>query len=209
LLFAALAFAPSPGRAFDLALVSLRQRAGSLIVDVRLSEPLPARIRESLSRAMPATLVFHAELWRERIGWFDRLEGGSDVTMRLRYDPACDDYRLERRGAPAIAAPTVDSLEIALSRPFALTVAEMEALDPGRRYYVAVAATLKPVSIEDAEEIDEVIFPDAGARQGPGLGLITGVPRAIFDAVRNIAGLGDQRARAMSETFGTANLRER
>lgn len=199
---------PPSARALDLALGFPRAIGGDAVVDVRLTEPFSGRIRESLSRAMPATLLIHVELWRARSGWFDRLETGYDVLVRLRYNVAEHDYRLERRGMPVVAAPSLDSLEGVLERPFVLPVARRETLLPGKRYYVVVGVTMRPVSIEDAEEIDDVIFPDATDR-GPGLGIITGVPRAIFDAMRNIAGLGDLRARALSQTFRIEDLKAR
>jgi len=199
---------PPSAAALDLALGFPRGIGADAVVDVRLTEPFSGRIRESLARAMPATLLIHVELWRARSGWFDRLETGYDVLVRLRYNVAEHDYRLERRGMPVVAAPSLDSLEGVLERPFALPVARLETLQPGKRYYVVVGVTMRPVSIEDAEEIDDVIFPDATDR-GPGLGIITGVPRAIFDAVRNIAGLGDLRARALSQTFRVEDLKAR
>jgi len=199
---------PDAAGALELSLGFPRANGGEVLVDARLSRPFSNRIRESLSRAMPATLLLHVELWRARTGWFDRLENSYDVLVRLHYDVAYDDYRIERRGMPSVAAASLDSLESALERPFTLPVGRVEKLQPGRRYYVVVGVTLRPVSIEDAEEIDDVIFPEASDRN-PGLGIITGVPRAIFDAVRNIAGLGDLRTRALSQTFTVPDLRER
>jgi hypothetical protein len=199
---------PPSAAALDLALGFPRAIGADGVVDVRLTAPFSGRIRESLSRAMPATLLIHVELWRARSGWFDRLETGYDVLVRLRYNVAEHDYRMERRGMPVVAAPSLDSLEGLLERPFTLPVTRLETLQHGKRYYVVVGVTMRPVSIEDAEEIDDVIFPDATDR-GPGLGIITGVPRAIFDAVRNIAGLGDLRARALSQTFRVEDLRAR
>jgi hypothetical protein len=194
--------------ALDLTLGFPRAVNGDGVVDVRLSDPFSGRIRESLSRAMPATLLIHVELWRARSGWFDRLETGYDVLVRMRYNVAEHDYRMERRGMPVVAAPSLDSLESVLEQPFVLPVGRLESLQPGKRYYLVVAVTMRPVSIEDAEEIDDVIFPEA-SKGGPGLGIITGVPRAIFDAMRNIAGLGDLRARGLSQTFTLADLKRR
>jgi hypothetical protein len=202
-----LALAPSPAHALDLALGEPRARGGNVVVDVRVSEPFSARTEESLSRAMPATLELHAELWRHRSGWFDRLESGFDVFMRVRYDVARADYRVERAGIVPIVAPSLDSLEALLSHPFALPLARVDRLRAGRRYYAVVSVTLRPMSIEDVEEIDNVIFPEpAESRRGPGLGIITGLPVALFDAVRNLAGLGDQRARAISGDFVAEDL---
>ena len=42
-------------------------------------------------------------------------------------------------------------------------------------------------------------------RRSP-LGVLTAVPRSLFDAVRNFAGLGDQKARAISDDFRLQEL---
>ena len=39
-----------------------------------------------------------------------------------------------------------------------------------------------------------------------GFGVITELPRSLFDAVRNFAGFGDRRARASSDEFELRDL---
>ena len=41
---------------------------------------------------------------------------------------------------------------------------------------------------------------------GSGLGVITELPRALFDTVRNFAGFGDRRTRATSRDFELRDL---
>ena len=38
-------------------------------------------------------------------------------------------------------------------------------------------------------------------KRNAGWGVLTALPRSVFDAVRNFAGLGDQRARAITPDF--------
>ena len=96
---------------------------------------------------------------------------------------------------------SLDSVEIALSRPIALRVGRVGDLDPGARYYVVVTATLKPLSVEDVEEIEGWLSGEVKTTGGKGFGVITELPRSVFDAVRNFVGFGDQKARAMSPDF--------
>ena len=88
-----------PAAAMDLALAPPRERAGRVVIEARPAQVFDDRIRESLARGMPATLELHAELWRDRRGWFDRLEGATDASVRIRYEVWSDSYRLERIGA--------------------------------------------------------------------------------------------------------------
>jgi hypothetical protein len=43
-------------------------------------------------------------------------------------------------------------------------------------------------------------------KRGAGFGIITELPRSVFDAVRNFVGFGDQKARAISSDFELRTL---
>jgi DNA primase len=192
--------------ALEVEVISMREHEGHLWTDVRLSGLFAPRVAESLSRGMPATLRMHTELWRRRRGWFDRLETSFDAEVRIRYDVWSRAYQLERRGAPAVGVATLDSVEAALQRPVALRVGRVGDLEPGARYYVIVTATLKPLSVEDVEEIEGWLSGEVKTTGGKGFGVITELPRSVFDAVRNFVGFGDQKARAISPDFELREL---
>lgn len=192
--------------ALDVGVISMREQAGHVWTDVRLTGLFAPRVAESLSRGMPATLRLHTELWRRRRGWFDRLETSFDAEVRIRYDVWSRTYQLERRGAPTTGVATLDSVEAALERPIALRVGRVGDLDPAARYYVIVTATLKPLSVEDVEEIEGWLSGEVKTTGGKGFGVITELPRSVFDAVRNFTGFGDQKARAISPDFELGEL---
>jgi len=187
--------------ALQVEVLATREQGGHVWTDVRLAELFAPRVAESLSRGMPATLRLHTELWRHRRGWFDRLENSFDAEVRIRYDVWSRAYQLERRGMPVFGVASLDSVEAALSRPVALRVGRVGDLDPGASYYVIVTATLKPLSVEDVEEIEGWLSGEVKTTGGKGFGVITELPRSLFDAVRNFVGFGDQKARAISPDF--------
>ena len=204
-LLLALTGAPA-ARALEVTAQPPRERSGYVWVDVRLGDLFPPRVEGSLSRGMPATLSLHAELWRKRTGWFDRLESAFDAELRLRYDFRNAAYRLERRGAQPLVVPGLDSVRAVLSRPLGLPVGRVGPLLPGQRYYVAVLATLKPLSLEDAAEVEGWLSGEVGGRRDEPFGFLTGLPRSLFDAARNFAGFGDEQARANSADFELKDL---
>ena len=183
-----------------------RDATGHVTVTFRLDDPLEDRVEQSLGRGMPVTLFLHAELWRKRTGWFDRVERSVDATVRLRYDAWDRGWLIERPGLPAIAVSSVDSLEHALSRPLALTFPGSERLSPTAPCFVVLSATVKPLSVEDVEEVEGWL---SGEVRGPAGGGITALPRSLFDAVRNFAGLGDSRVRIVSPDFTPGSLPKR
>ena len=199
--------AAAPAGALEFASVTPSVNAsGRIGVTFRLADPLEDRVEESLSRGMPATLLLHAELWRRRTGWFGRVERSVDATVRLRYDVWQHAWTLERAAASPYAVQSVDSLETALSRPIALSFPGSERIATGARCFVVLSATVKPLTVEDVEEVEGWLSGEVQGQRDAGFGAITALPRSLFDAVRNFAGLGDSRARAVSEDFTPAAL---
>ena len=184
--------------ALDLALGAPRARDGYVWVDVRLEDPLAPRIAQSLTRGMPATLELHAELWRRRAGWFHHFQSSFDASVRMRYEVWNESFRLERAGDAPLVVGSLDSLRAVLMRPIALPVERIPALQAGRRYYVVVSATLRPLTVEDIQEVEGWLGGEVDEQRHSGFGVITALPRSVFDAVRNFAGFGDQKARAIS-----------
>ena len=195
-----------PARALDLMIARPSERDGRVVVEARPSEVLNSRIRESLARGMPATLMLHAELWRDRRGWFDRLESSADALVRIRYEVWSDTYLLERFGADPIMVGSVDSVATVLQRPWVMAVGRVGDLTAGSRYYVVLTATLRPLTVEDLEEVEGWLSGEVGSGRKSGFGVVTEIPRSVFDAVRNVSGFGDQKARATSVTFQLRDL---
>lgn len=198
---AALATAAPRAAAIGLELSAPREAQGYVWVDARLDHLFDARVSESLSRGMPATLVLDAELWRRRTAWFDRLENSFGASVRVRYDVWTESFLVERTGLPALSIPTLDSLQVVLSRPLALPVARVGQLQVRQRYYVSVAATLKPLSVEDVREVEGWLSGEVEDKRRSGFGVITALPQSVFDAVRNFSGFGDQRVRTQTGDF--------
>ena len=199
---------PGPGRVFALEVVmeSPRERNGFVLVEARPTQVFDARITESLARGMPATLQIHAELWRQRRGWFDRLEHSVDVSVRIRYEVWSDTYLLERIGAAPIAVGSADSVAGVLERPWVLAVGRVGQLVPKGHYYVVLSATLRPLTVEDLAEVEGWLSGEVGSRRHGGFGVVTEIPRTLFDTVRNVAGFGDQHARTVSGEFRLRDL---
>ena len=199
-------FSPRASLAIELTVDPARERDGLVVMTVHPDQVFAPRIAESVSRGMPATLQLHAELWRQRRGWFDRLENSVDASVRMRYDVWSDTYLVERIGVEPIVVGSVDSVAKVLERPWVLAVGRVGQLAPRTRYYVVISATLRPLTVEDLAEVEGWLSGEVGTRRHTGFGVVTEIPRTLFDTVRNVAGLGDQRARVVSAQFGLRDL---
>ena len=200
-----LAFA-ARAQALEIEIGAPRLRGDSVWIDVHLQRPLEKRIQQSLARGMPATLQLRAELWHRRRGWFDRLVENVDAELRIRYEVYNRTYRIERRGAPPVRFGNIDSLDLALRRPFSLPAGRIRSQSRTSTHFIVVTAVLRPLSVEDVAEVESWLSGEVQTRRS-GFGLITQVPRALFDTVRNFAGFGDARARAISGDFSVDEAR--
>ncbi|HUK63790.1 MAG TPA: DUF4390 domain-containing protein [Dongiaceae bacterium] len=184
--------------AFQVSLMAPHARGEWAVVDARLDDLFEDRVVQSLERGMPATIQVHAELWRRRGLWFDALVNTFDASVRVRYGTWDESYHVERQGGPPLRFATLDSAETYLERPWALPVGRLAALSAGARHYVVVTVTLKPLTAEDVREVEGWM---SGEPVGDHGGDVTDLPRGVFDALRNVSGFGDRRARAVSEDF--------
>jgi hypothetical protein len=200
--------AASAAAALEIHISPARLQGGTVWVDAWLADLFAPRVEQSLGRGMPATLIVRAELWRRRTAWFDRLSGSFDAAVKIRYDVWSRAYRLERPGAATVVASTLDSLRLVLSEPMAFPLARIETLPAKGRYYVAVFVTLKPLTVEDVEEGEGWLAGEAVNKRDAGVGVVTAIPHSVFDAVRNFAGFGDERTRALGEEFELGDLSE-
>ena len=126
--------------------------------------------------------------------------------MRIRYDVWSEQYRIERPGAEPVLVPSLDAADALLSHPWALPVGRIGQLNPEGAYYVAVSAVLKPLSVEDVKEVEGWLSGEVQSERKAGIGVVTELPRALFDAVRNFAGFGDRRVRASTMDFALSDL---
>ena len=202
----ALLLLPCAAWALEVAVSAPHEKSGYVYCDVQISQPFEARVRESLERGMPATLAVHAELWRRRHGWFDRLESTYEAGVRIRYDVWSEQYRIERPGVDPVLVASLDEADAMLSRPWSLPVGRIGQLQPNATYYIAVSTVLKPLSVEDVKEVEGWLSGEVESQRKAGLGVVTELPKALFDAVRNFAGFGDRRVRASSLDFSLPDL---
>jgi hypothetical protein len=203
---AGLTLATGLARAMELTLARPRERDGRVLIEARPASVLNSRIAESLGRGMPATLQLHAELWRDRRGWFDRMESSADAAVRIRYDVWEDHFLIERIGAEPIVVGSVDSVAAVLQRPWVMSVARIGQLNATSRYYVVLVGTLRPLTLEDLQEVEGWLSGEVGSGRKSGVSVLAEIPLSLFEAVRNVAGFGDQKARAISDGFTLTDL---
>src|SRR5678810_1105924 len=110
-----------------------------------------------LMQGMPATVTYELGVWKRRPLWFDKLVLALKSEHRIVYSSWERAFRLRSgaaRGKPTLV-PTLDSLEAVLFSERHLALAAVGSLEPDARYYVSLRVTIRPLSAEDLDEVED------------------------------------------------------
>src|SRR5437870_5967527 len=91
----------------------------------------------------------------------------------------------------------MEALDALLFGERALPLTTLAALEPEGRCYVSVRVTIRPLSAEDLDEVEDWLSGEVKNPEGPE----RGVPGYLLGIAVNISGLGDRTALAKSEWF--------
>ena len=182
---------------------------GFPLVEFELLGPFEGVYADAMQSGLPTTLTYTIEVWRQRGGWWDKLEEAYEREFRLFRDLLNDEYvvltpRTTRRFS------TLDSLSASVCRfqrgvengplylPRELFVAD-------REYYVVVVATLAPLTVEDLNELDAWVR--GTLRGGPeDSGGISGLSRTMGGILMSMTGFGDQRVKGRTRDFRLGDI---
>jgi hypothetical protein len=197
---------PREANALELTNVGVGERQGYVAVSFRMEKVLSNRIKGTLERGMPATVIVSLDVWRHRGGWFDELVENRAIMMRFYRDAWSDEYRLARHLEPEIELPDIGSVERELTRPMRIGVTRVANLSPDERYYAIVHVTLKPLTVQELEEVEKWLSGEARRAGRPGPASIAKLPRYLVGVLANLSGLGDESTSLRTETFTLAGL---
>jgi hypothetical protein len=174
--------------------------ADHLVVDLALEHLLDPATEEVLERGIPVTLVWEVEVWRERSAWFDRLEAVSSVTCKLQRDAWDEVYVLRESGGREEIFVDLVEARSAIERRAAVSIAPLNLLTEDDAYYLVVNAALKPLTVEDVDELEGWLSGEIKSGRQHGFGIL-GLPKALFGLLKNVTGLGDRNDTLRTPSF--------
>ena len=200
---AALALTAAAAAAFavDLADVRVTRVDAYVAVLLRTTHVLSPRIRDSLERGMPATVRLSVDVWKVRPGWFDQMVHTERAELRVARNAWSDEYQMRRDAGPLVTLLDLDEVERELERPSRVRVMPLSGMDPGAHYYAIARVEVKPLTVEDIEEVERWLSGEAKRVGKPGPGSIARLPAYMIGVLANLSGLGDETATHRTGTF--------
>jgi len=177
-----------------------------MTVTLRVDRAFSDRIAQSLDRGMPVTVVVTVDVWQDRTGWFDKLEGEQTIVLRAFRNAWSDDFTLRRGRDPDKTILDRPALEQEIARPMRVRVLPVAKLGAAERHYAIVTASVKPLTVEDLEAVEKWLSGEAKRSGKPGPGSIAKLPSYLVNVLANLSGFGDEVARWRSANFHVAQL---
>ncbi len=176
-----------------------------LAVDLTLVNLIDAPTEEILERGVPVTLILDIEVWRERSAWFDRREASRHLAYKLQLDAWDEVYVVrDKEGRQEIFLDLAEARGALESRRD-LHIAPLSVLRDDDNYYLVVTAALKPLTMEDVEELEDWLSGETETDGGDGFGLL-GLPKAFFGLVMGVTGFQDRNDVLRTPSFNRAEV---
>jgi len=176
------------------------------IASLRAEDAFSDRIAQTVDRGMPVTIVVTVDVWQDRSGWFDRLVGEQQVVLRAFRNAWSDDFALRRDREPERTITDLALLESEIARPMRVHAVPLARLAPGVRYYAIIHVSVKPLTVEDLETVEQWLSGEAKRSGKPGPGSIAKLPRYLVGILANLSGFGDEVGRWRSGLFTLESL---
>lgn len=174
-------------------------RADSLMVDFSVRGLFSEQITKELTRGLPMTYAYSIQLWHDRSGWWDALKSEVTKEFKLQRNVWDDRYFVVSQEGSQRWLKDLDALERHLSRRLGQFVSTVSGLPRGKTYYVSLTASLRPLTIEDIQEVEAWLTGEI--EEGGGLSTVTRLPIMVFGVFVDLAGLGDKSTLARSGRF--------
>ena len=168
---------------------------GFIYVDHTIEEPFTGKALEAIRSGLPSTITYTIEVFRERAGWWDKLEEAREYQFRVLRDLLNDQYILASR-EDIRRFTSLDSLAVAACthrRDY------LRPLGVDQPYYVLVSFNLAPLSVQDLRELEDWL--QGTIRTGDNANGISGLSGTLVDLLLSATGFGDETSRGRARTF--------
>jgi len=182
----------------------IRIRDDALVVNFEVYDLFSDEVLQGLQKGMTAALEYQIQLWKQRPHWVDQLVTEEFVRMKVSFDNWEKRYVL----TTPQEGPRLMNEDRILNRcsqlvDFPLTSADM--LSDGSQYTIAVKVILRPMSVENYQEIKRWLAGEVkelnpkAIRTSKSPGKKAG--NWLLGLVLNLTGFGDRIITAKSPPF--------
>lgn len=131
---------------------SVKATAGSLMLSFHVDEILDDKVAEGLQKGLTSTIEYQVELWEKRGGVFNHLAAQQEIRMKLFFDNWEHKYVIMSAEEKRLTN-SIETVKEKCSQIQNYEVLPIEKLKNKKSYFFNVKVILRPLSIENYQEI--------------------------------------------------------
>lgn len=182
----------------------IRIQGDALVVNFEVYDLFSSEVLQGLQKGMTAALEYQIQLWRQRPHWVNQLVTEEFVRMKVSFDNWEKRYVLTTpQEGPRLM--NEDRIRQRCSQLVDLPLTSTEMLSDGSQYTIAVKVILRPMSVENYQEIKRWLAGEVkelnpkAIRTSKSPGKKAG--NWLLGLVLNLTGFGDRIITAKSPPF--------
>jgi len=131
---------------------SITTQNDTLVVTFHVNDLMSNNVIEGLHKGMTAAIEYQVELWKERPRWWDKVVTDHYIRLKVSFDQWEKRFIIETASGVSRML-NEDQIRRRCEDLSSIPVAPISQLEDGGRYRLAVKVILKPMSVENIQEI--------------------------------------------------------
>lgn len=183
---------------------SVKVNSDLLMLDFTVDGIIDEKVSEGLQKGLTSTIEYQIELWEKKSGWINNLVSESEIRMKVFYDNWEKKYIIlsaEERRLTSSLETVREKCSVITDKP----IYDATKLDSTSHYFVAVKVILRPLSVENYQEIKNWLSGKAKNFKLNKLGDTKQqekkIKGGIFKMLMALTGFGDRVISGKSDEF--------
>lgn len=188
--------------ALELVFQDIKADSGLISARIALIDSLPDDLHTYIRKGVPVEFNYSIALWKERPGWFDRLQEKHDISLKIRFDPWEKEYTVLESTPELILEQLLDDERDALDLLRRPERSRFAINDTEGVFYVTASLTIKSMTFSSYREVESWL---KGEISGAGKPDLEEAPdklgEFVFDMAVKISGLKNTTLEIRSQKF--------
>lgn len=139
---------------------SVKISSNILVIDFTVDGIIDQKAAEGLRKGLTSTIEYQIQLWEKKSGWINNLVISHDVRMKVYYDNWENKYVIMSAEEKRLTN-SIETVREKCSKISNLSIFPVSKMKENGNYFITVKAILRPLSVENYQEIKNWISGQA------------------------------------------------
>ena len=131
---------------------SVKINSGVLKIDFTVDGIIDQKIADGLRQGLVSTIEFQIQLWEKRSGWINNLVTQEYIRMKVFFDNWENKFVIMSRDEKRLTS-SLETVREKCSQISDVEIIPIEKLKSGKKYFFTVKTILRPLSVENYQDI--------------------------------------------------------